>query len=179
MNSVRRHWVRVEMYRAAADIFRATSHELDVLEISGDASCDLLPWKKYTSAVGVDVCALDWPPASHDLVILDQVLEHVVAPLEALVNVGSVLRPGGRIFVATPFLIRYHPDPIDFWRWTAEGLAHMLRWAGFADVSANAWGNRACVIANLKEWALVPAEGPGPNEPLFPVTVWAVGTRPR
>lgn len=177
MSDVRNHWARVAMYRHAAEIFRATAPSLDVLEISGSAFADLMPWKTYTPVYGFDVCGDPFVGQMHDLVVLDQVLEHVAAPAEAIANVRRLLRPGGMIFVSTPFLIRYHPDPFDLWRWTAPGLAQMLRWQGFRAVEAYSWGNAACVRANLHEWAEVPEDGPGANDPRFPVTVWAVGTR--
>jgi hypothetical protein len=171
-------WVRAELYRHAAELLTPGCRDLDVLEISGTAFQHLLPWRSYTSRWDVDVCGN--PPQyfqQFDLVVLDQVLEHVAAPHEALFNVRCMLRPGGRLFVATPFLIRYHPEPIDMWRWTAPALAQMFKWAGFVDVASWSWGNAACVLANLHDWSPVPPEGIGKNDPRFPVTVWAIGTR--
>jgi SAM-dependent methyltransferase len=175
--SVREHWCRVEMYRHAVELFRRAAPSLDVLEFSGTVWGDLLPWASYTPVYGVDVCYAPVVAEMYDLVILDQVLEHVRAPAEAIANARRLLRPGGQLFVSTPFLIRYHPDPIDLWRWTAPGLAQMLKWQGLRDVEAWSWGNAQCVRANLHEWAIVPPGGPGENDERFPVTVWAVGTR--
>ncbi len=33
-----------------------------------------------------------------------------------------VLRPGGQLLLSTHGVFPYHPDPVDLWRWTCEGL---------------------------------------------------------
>jgi SAM-dependent methyltransferase len=62
------------------------------------------------------------PPASFDLVLCTQVLEHVRDPLQALAQIARVLRPGGHAFVTTHGVWPFHPYPDDRWRWTQQGL---------------------------------------------------------
>ena len=88
-----------------------------------------------------------------------------------------MLRAGGTFLITTPFLIKFHPVPRDFWRWTEDGLRLLLERGGFARdaIRTHGWGNRACVRAQLArpdEW---PRRGFGSlrNEPDFPVVVWA------
>lgn len=184
MGHVREHWCRVAMYDAAAKLFANDAHDLDVLEISGTAFSTLAPWRSYESPTipAIDVCKQPWTTSrgagSYGLIVLDQVLEHVVDPLRALRNVLEYLPSGGRVFVSTPFLIRFHPSPVDLWRWTSDGLAILLSNAGFEQVQSDAWGNRACVVANFERWVDYKPGLRMDNERNFPVTVWAWGTKP-
>ena len=66
-----------------------------------------------------------------DLVLSTQVLEHAADPAGYLAECFRVLRPGGRLLVSTHGVMTYHPDPVDYWRWTCAGLDRVLRDAGF------------------------------------------------
>ena len=69
--------------------------------------------------------------ASFDLVLSTQVLEHVAEPELYLSECFRVLRPGGQLLLSTHGIMVYHPDPVDLWRWTCEGLDRAVRNAGF------------------------------------------------
>ncbi len=75
---------------------------------------------------------LPLPDASVDAVLSTQVLEHVASPAVYLDECLRVLKPGGRLLLSTHGLMVYHPDPVDYWRWTAAGLTRALGSAGFA-----------------------------------------------
>ena len=60
-----------------------------------------------------------------------QVLEHVRDPQVYLAECMRVLRPGGRLLLSTHGIMVYHPDPVDYWRWTGEGLKRAVEQAGF------------------------------------------------
>ena len=60
-----------------------------------------------------------------------QVLEHVPDPRAYLAEALRVLRPGGRMLLSTHGTFVYHPDPVDLWRWTCEGLRLEVERAGF------------------------------------------------
>lgn len=68
---------------------------------------------------------------SFDAVLSTQVLEHVSDPATYLGECLRVLRPGGRLLLSTHGMMVYHPDPVDYWRWTGAGLAHAVETAGF------------------------------------------------
>ena len=66
-----------------------------------------------------------------DAVLSTQVLEHVTDPRVYLAEAFRVLRPGGRILLSTHGTFAYHPDPVDLWRWTCDGLRREVERAGF------------------------------------------------
>jgi SAM-dependent methyltransferase len=66
-----------------------------------------------------------------DCVLSSQVLEHTSDPGLYLAEAFRVLRPGGFLILSTPEIWIYHPDPIDYWRWTIDGIQHQIREAGF------------------------------------------------
>lgn len=67
---------------------------------------------------------------SFDAVLSTQVLEHVDDPALYLSECERVLRPGGRLLLSTHGTMVYHPDPVDLWRWTCEGLQRSVAAAG-------------------------------------------------
>jgi SAM-dependent methyltransferase len=74
--------------------------------------------------------AMPFADASFDSVLCNAVLEHVRDAESAIRELARVVRKGGHIVVAVPFLQPYHACPGDFRRYTAEGLAQLGRSAG-------------------------------------------------
>lgn len=174
------HWVRIVMYRECFGFIRELGPEnLDVLEVSAgwrwQGEFDFKSFTK-TSYPEFDICK-DVLPRQFDLIIADQVFEHLLWPHRAAKNVCDMLRPNGWFVVTTPFLIRIHDeyDGNDCTRWTETGLKYFLSEAGFEldDIQTGSWGNRACVRANLNRWARKELWSSLRNEPNFPVAVWA------
>lgn len=65
-----------------------------------------------------------------DAVFSSQVLEHVADPTLYLSECERVLRPGGALLLSTHGIMVYHRDPVDYWRWTGEGLRRVVFQAG-------------------------------------------------
>lgn len=61
-----------------------------------------------------------------DAVILEAVLEHVKNPKLIISEIGRILRKGGYICVAVPFIQGYHASPTDYQRYTIWGLETLL-----------------------------------------------------
>jgi len=177
------HWIRVVFYRRAFDFIRSLNPaKLEVMEISaGPQWRREFDFKSYvaTSHPEFDITK-ETLPQQFDLVIADQIFEHLRWPQAAAANVYKMLKPGGWFIIATPFLVRFHAVPIDCSRWTEEGLSCLLQSAGFRkeDIKTDSWGNRSCVKANLNKWAQRGFFGSLKNEPEFPVEVWAFAQRP-
>jgi colanic acid/amylovoran biosynthesis glycosyltransferase len=69
--------------------------------------------------------------ATADVVLSTQVLEHVQAPTSYLKECHRLLKPAGILILSTHGHWIYHPDPVDLWRWTGEGLKKTIIEAGF------------------------------------------------
>jgi SAM-dependent methyltransferase len=171
-------WVRTVMYQRAFDFIATLSPErLDALEISAGNQWDRsFRFKSYESTEypTFDICS-DTLPRQFDLIIADQVFEHLKWPYRAGRNVWRMLRPGGYFVISTPFLVRVHRVPIDCSRWTADGLSYLLQECGFEakDIQTEAWGNLSCVRSNLNRWRKRGFFGSLRNEADYPVMVWA------
>jgi SAM-dependent methyltransferase len=83
---------------------------------------------EYEEDVKGDLCALPFPDASFDGVVLTEVLEHCKNPFAAIKEVQRVLRPNGLALVTSPFIWPWHgtEDYQDYWRFTHQGWALLL-----------------------------------------------------
>ncbi len=170
--------------RAVADYIASLGPStLSAAEISGDTHA-AWPWSQYTSLMypEFDICAPVEEPGLFDLVICEQVIEHVEDPWVAAANLRELCAPGGRVIVSTPFLIRVHElpqyDMRDYWRFTPRGLRTLLERAGLEVERVGAWGNRDCVTAELDRWSAYKRWHSLRNEPELPVQVWAFARNP-
>jgi SAM-dependent methyltransferase len=152
------------------------------IEISGDLWHDL-PWASYRSTSYPEFDLVDasddfdaWEIA--DIVICEQVLEHVSDPIMAMRNLVRLVKPGGTVIVSTPFLVRLHPHPNDYWRFTPQGLEALMNTGGLERIQVESWGNRRCIKANFRRWTPMKPWHSRANEPEFPIQVWASGVRP-
>lgn len=78
----------------------------------------------------IDVCAsaerLPFPDGIFDLVVSQELIEHVRDPFRAMQEMRRVLKKGGAVYCQVPFIIGYHPGPTDFWRFTREGIRELV-----------------------------------------------------
>ncbi|MBV8062345.1 MAG: class I SAM-dependent methyltransferase [Nevskia sp.] len=93
-------------------------------------AADLPGNPKATVLVGADG-TLPCADGEFDAVLSSQVLEHVRDPGLYLAECRRVLRPGGRLLLSTHGTMFLHRDPVDYWRWTCDGLRLALEQAGF------------------------------------------------
>ena len=154
--------------------------QLDALEISAGWKWRHRQWGSFTEMNWPehDICK-DVLDRQFDIIIADNVWEHLLYPYRAARNVHAMLRPGGWFVNITPFLIRYHPIPTDCTRWTELGMTHFLEEAGFdsAQIKTGSWGNASAVKANFHRWARTGWQRRLPNDVRFPVTVWAMAQK--
>jgi len=172
------HWCRTIYLEEWRTVFaNLPQRQMDTLEVSPGNSTEWrqLDWRSYTA---VQFPQFDLTqhvlPRTFDLIIAEQVFEHLRRPYSAARNVRSMLKPDGVFAIATPFLLRIHERPHDYTRWTPAGLAGFLEDCGFDPGKVRSWGNRKSVIANLYRWAEIGFGGKDmTNEDDFPVSVWA------
>jgi SAM-dependent methyltransferase len=180
-HSENRQWARIELNREIDAFIDNLDHQaLSVAEISGKHYAQR-PWCSYTALEypAFDLCTPPEQLDTYDLVICNQVLEHVVDPVRAAKTLHDMCEPGGTVVVGTPFLLRVHFCPGDYWRFTEDGIRLLLERAGLTVLSTHSWGNRGCVRANLRSprWAFYWPGRSLRNDPLLPVVVWAYATR--
>jgi SAM-dependent methyltransferase len=149
-------WLRAEAARLRGEKVRIL-----------DVGCGPKPYYPFfadvaSEYVGVDVVenpaaellgaveALPVEDASFDLVLCTQVLEHADDPAKAVSELRRVTRPGGRVLASTHGVQVYHPSPVDYWRWTHEGLRRLFEQnADWSSVSVDAAAGTASGLAML------------------------------
>ncbi len=175
------HWCRVVMNRETLKlVYSLDISSMDALEVSG-TRWSAAPFRSYRSVSypEFDLCS---PPTgiSADMILAEQVFEHLLWPYRAGRAAYDLLRPHGYLFVTTPFLIKMHDAPIDCSRWSETGIRHFLAECGFPleNIRTASWGNEECVRSNLKTWTrykkwIHSLE----NETEFPMVVWALAQK--
>jgi SAM-dependent methyltransferase len=83
---------------------------------------------------------LPFDDSSLDEVLILNVLEHVYHHMHLAREMHRVLKEGKRVIGFVPFLINYHPDPRDYFRYTDEALETIFKEAGFAKVEVKPLG---------------------------------------
>ena len=101
-----------------------TAHGLEYLNL------DIQESDVPNTVVG-DICAnnpedIGIEPNSLSFVYCSDVFEHLQRPWVAAKNISSLLQPGGIAFIFTVWSWRYHPVPIDYWRFSHECLKFLF-----------------------------------------------------
>jgi SAM-dependent methyltransferase len=173
-------WMRVVYHDEWKRFFGASpTTGLSVLEISpGSASVWRdLGWLSYTSVQYPEFdITNDTLSEKFDVIIAEQVFEHLRHPYSAAKNIRAMLNDRGVFLIATPFLVRVHNEPGDYTRWTEAGLLAFLEDTGFT-AETHSWGNQKCLVANLHEWQLFKKGRSLRNEPNLPLVTWAYARR--
>lgn len=86
---------------------------------------------EHTDCLG-DALALPFEHSSFQLVLSQETLEHVADPFQAVREMGRVLKQGGVLYLQVPFVLGYHPDPEDYWRFTHSGVRRLIEQAGLS-----------------------------------------------
>lgn len=93
-----------------------------------------------------DIHDLGFPDASFDVVTCISILEHVQHPWLAVNELVRVLKPGGLIWLQSPMAYPYHPDPLDLWRFTPDGLRQLA--SGCSEIRAGAFRFSGSLVAS-------------------------------
>jgi SAM-dependent methyltransferase len=126
-NRVVRGYVQSQMYNALTRVPR----DGVVLDVGSSQRC------VHPRALTIDLqkgADLEWnlmkglPFRSEtiDLCVCTAVLEHVPEPDFVVAEMRRVLKPGGRVHAAIPFLQPFHAAPTDFQRYTLSGIRRLF-----------------------------------------------------
>ncbi len=178
-----RHITRYQMYR---ELRRHHCNGGNVLAVSGSSELALWLLDDFATVESTlfpytDLCALPHKDDTFNMVVSDQVLEHVHDPEAAISESVRVARPGGLIVHTTCLINPVHGRP-DYWRFTPDGLALLVP-EGATVVATGGWGNPLVwlVVALGARFVPVPHAKWHPlhwlatwNHPDWPVVTWAV-----
>jgi SAM-dependent methyltransferase len=123
------------------------------------------------------------PDERFDCLIVIQTLQYVDDPAAAVANVWAAMAPGGTVLLTVPCLQRIDPDApeIDRWRFTPNGLEHLVRSAAAGgDFEVVGYGNllaSTAFLMGLSAQELRQSELEA-NDPDFPLVACARVRRP-
>jgi SAM-dependent methyltransferase len=141
------HHVLPQLHGRVLDLGAGTAKYRALIEpcVASYHAMDLVP----SLGVSVAASALRAPLAgeSFDVVLCNQMLEHVTEPWTAVGEIFRLLRPGGLCVATAPFLLPYHADPHDYYRYTEEGFRHLFAAAGFIVQECAGYGRAGTVVA--------------------------------
>jgi SAM-dependent methyltransferase len=105
--------------------------------------------------VGVDIVAnaerLPLRANSVDAIVCESLLEHVPAPEKIVHEMYRVLKPGGKMYIVTPFVYPFHASPNDFYRWSSTGLRTLLKEGNVETIGTRA-GPTSALTGQLGTW---------------------------
>lgn len=93
---------------------------------------------------------------SVDTVLLFNVLEHLYNYSLILSEIKRVLKTNGQLLGVVPFLVAYHPDPHDYWRYTKETLQKIFTATGFSHIEIKSFGYGPSVAAFSQMESVLP-----------------------
>jgi SAM-dependent methyltransferase len=169
------NWLRVPMYVSISThlqtkMRRDFFHGKLAIEIGGSEGTLVRLLDSLGCAVEIapeypstDVESLSHKEGSFDVVVLDQVLEHLKHPWKAVNEIRRVLRANGICICSSVFVYPVHRGFIgsfgDFFRFSPDGLRALFD--GFEILMAEGWGN-AQVIKLMYDLSPRGPEGPPP-----------------
>lgn len=108
-----------QVHKGARPFFGPHVH-VDTLDIDPDSGATFI----------ADLCdrqQIARVPGGYDMIVCTEVLEHTLQPFDAVDNIHAMLKPGGLVFVSTPFNFRMHGPLPDCWRFTEHGLRRLFQ----------------------------------------------------
>jgi len=91
------------------------------------------PWKKWVQP-WQDNKELKYKNNFYDVIFCLEVLEHCWNPVTAVRNIAELTKPGGMVYISTPFINPHH-DYWDYLRYTDEWYEEVLPKVGLTVVS--------------------------------------------
>lgn len=127
-------------------VVSGSSEEPELGLVAGNFICDFLDYGHNPDLYDLN---LDWSGRAwrhlhnkYDLVLCEQVLEHVKNPAIAVKNLALLLRPGGHLHVSVPAINNIHGMPNYFYAgFPPQTLSYFCDQAGLCVVEASSWAS--------------------------------------
>lgn len=94
-----------------------------------------------------DVLNMPFEKNYFDTVISTQVLEHIERPWIAVREINRVLKKGGKCILSAPFLLPFHADPQDYFRFTKDGLESLVKNEKMKIIESGSYGKTFSVVS--------------------------------
>lgn len=144
-------YVRINMYKDIQEYLNNTEDNLDVLVLGGETPISGMisnPNKVLTTDIPeVDAHALPYEDDTWDIIISDQMLEHVQKPWLVVEEMWRVLKSGGLVICTSCSYNPVHWGPLDCYRFMPDGFDVLFD--KFNNRSIKTWGNKAAIIHDL------------------------------
>lgn len=85
---------------------------------------DIYPYPELDLAVDL-IKTCPFKSESFDLIIMANVIEHVFEYRALVARAAELLKPGGRLLITVPFLLKLHQEPVDYHRYTRYALQQL------------------------------------------------------
>jgi ubiquinone/menaquinone biosynthesis C-methylase UbiE len=69
------------------------------------------------------------PDGSFDAVVMWDIIEHTIRPVNALTEVARILKPGGYLFVSTDNVANWLPKTLGKYRWSLAAPMHLCHFS--------------------------------------------------
>ena len=130
---------------------------------------DLSPGKGVDRVIDFTAGVGDLTEGHFALAICCSVLEHVPRPWLMAENLTRVVRPGGALYIAVPWVWRYHAYPDDYFRFSWRGVAELF--------PHFTWTRRALSTNIPNEFFEISGDGAGLDDGMAKYTNTAAGRR--
>jgi SAM-dependent methyltransferase len=133
----------------------------DIFEEKNYYSLDIVPYAEVDLVCDLGQ-TIPFKTGTFDAVVLMNVLEHVYENRGLVQNIGKILKPGGKLIITVPFLLKVHQAPFDFSRYTPYYLSQLAQEAGFNVEKLNGYYDTLYLL----------------NESLGNLWLYSIGSRP-
>jgi SAM-dependent methyltransferase len=76
----------------------------------------------------------------YDLIICNEVLEHINEPSSALNEFNRILKPGGHLVITAPQCHGLHQEPHNYFNYLSHGLEYLLKKSNFSGITITPLG---------------------------------------
>lgn len=88
---------------------------------------DVDPNSRATYIADLCNCVNEVGIEKFQFIVCTEVLEHTRQPFDAVESIYKMLKPGGLVFISTPYNFRIHGPLPDCWRFTEHGLRELFK----------------------------------------------------